>query len=238
MTPVADYRAQFAAGMAVLSERLPDARIFVSGNPNILGLWEALHANPDARAAWDRDNKCQVMLANPTSTAPEDVARRRRVQDRLLDYNAQLAAVCAEYVHCRYEGGFLTETPVDPASASTLDYYHPSVEGQERLAALTFVRTFHFTDTVAPLTTLRSSVGPGFYTVALSATDNAGVSGIEYRLDGGPWTRYAAPLTLPLSARVAYRAVDINGVNEQTRAAVAPAGPRCLWLPFLAAGGN
>ena len=236
MTPVDEYRDQFAAGMAVLSQRLPDARVFVSGNPNILGLWEALHTDPEARAAWERDSKCQAMLANPTSTAPADVARRQRVQQRLLDYNTQLAAVCAEFIHCRYEGGSLTATPVEAASASTLDYYHPSIAGQERLAALTFIHTFDFADPQPPQTTLSSAAGANSYTLTLAATDNVGLAGIEYRLNGGSWMRYTAPLAAPLGANVAYRAVDVNGVNEPTRIiAVPPVGLRTLFLPRLSA---
>lgn len=230
MTPVADYRAQFAAGMAALSERLPDARIYVVSNPNVLGLWETMHDDPAAVAMWADNNKCPVLLTRPTSTDPEDVARRQRVQARALAYNDQLAAVCAEYIHCRYDGGVLTATPVAASSVSVLDYYHPSVAGQEALSAITFARTFQFTDTVAPVTAPSGAAGAEAYELALAATDNAGVAGIEYRLNGGPWTRYAAPLRLPLSARVTYRAVDVNGLNEQQRVASAP-GRRSLFLP-------
>lgn len=229
MTPVVNYRLQFAAGMAALSARLPDARIFVASNPNVLGLWEALHNDPNAQAAWSRDDRCAVMLANPTSMEPEDVARRQRVQQRALDYNVQLVEICAQYIHCRYEGGFLTTTPVEPSSASTLDYYHPSVVGQERLSLQTFQYTFHFTDTVAPVTTLSSVISNTGYQVTLSASDNVGVAGIEYRLNNGNWKRYTSPLTVPFSARLAYRAVDINGVNEPTRFIQR----QTVFLPFI-----
>jgi lysophospholipase L1-like esterase len=239
MTSVAVYREQFAAGMAVLSQRLPDARIFVSGNPNVLGLWEALHAHPQAREAWARNGSCQAMLANPGSTDPRDVARRQRVQQRLLDYNAQLAAVCAEFIHCRYEGGSLTHTPVEPSSVSALDFFHLSIAGQTELAALTFLRTFDFTDTAPPQTTLSSAAGASSYTLTMTATDNVGVAGIEYRLNGGPWTRYAAPLAVPLVATVAYRAVDVNGVNEPIRIVTVPQLIlRTCFMPFLHAAGE
>lgn len=217
MTSVADYREQFAAGMAVLSQRLPDARIFVSGNPNVLGLWEALHTDPQARDAWARNSTCQAMLVNPTSTHPRDNARRQRVQQRLLAYNEQIRAVCATMIHCRYEGGFVTTAPVAPSSVSTLDFFHLSSAGQAELAALTLVRTFDFTDTTPSQTRLQSAASATSSTLTLTATDNVAVAGIEYRLNGEPWRRYTAPLVVPLGATVAYRAVDVNGVNEPTQ---------------------
>jgi hypothetical protein len=44
------------------------------------------------------------MLARPGSTAPEDEARRQRVRQRVIDYNAALAEVCELYVRCRFDG--------------------------------------------------------------------------------------------------------------------------------------
>jgi arabinoxylan arabinofuranohydrolase len=70
----------------------------------------------------------------------------------------------------------------------------------------------------------------------MTATDNVGVAGIEYRLNDAPWTRYTAPLAVPLGTQVAYRAVDVNGVNEPTRIiAVSPVGLRPLFPPHLSA---
>lgn len=234
MTSVTNYHDQLAAGMAALSTRLPDARLYVVSIPNIFGLWDVLHTNSQARAVWSGFNICQSMLLNPTSMDAADVDRRARVRQRTLDYNAQLSAVCAEYIHCRYEGGFVSDQPFTAADVSGLDYFHPSVMGQEALAELTFDHTFHFTDTVAPVSTPTLAAGPTMFTVTLTATDNVGVSGIEYRLDGGPWMRYTAPLEVSLASTVTYRAVDVNGINEQDRIAVAPSNEAfAVYLPLL-----
>ena len=50
-----------------------------------------------ARTTWALFGICQSMLANPTSTAAADVARRDRVRQRVVDFNAQLAQACAAY---------------------------------------------------------------------------------------------------------------------------------------------
>ncbi len=52
-------------------------------------------------------------------------------------------------------------------------------------------------------------------TVTLRAADgdqNAGVAGIEYRLDGGAWQAYTAPFVLPAGVHgIGYRATDVSG---------------------------
>ena len=52
--------------------------------------------------------------------------------------------------------------------------------------------------------------------VTLTATDAAGVSGIEYKVDGGAWQRYTAPLSLTKFQVLTWRAVDVNGNSEAT----------------------
>jgi hypothetical protein len=40
------------------------------------------------------------------------------------------------------------------------------------------------------------------------------VAGIEFRIDGGSYTRYAGPVGLPAGSSLTYRAVDVNGTIE------------------------
>ena len=103
--------------------------------------------------------------------------------------------------------------------ASPVDYYHPSESGQTKLAAGTWTATFDFTDGSAPssVNTVTAASIPNQLNISLSAADNVGVNGIEYKLDSGSWTKYTAsqPLTLTASnVSLTYRAVDINGNNE------------------------
>ena len=47
--------------------------------------------------------------------------------------------------------------------------------------------------------------------VSLEATDNAGVAGIEYRLNLSGFLRYEGPLLLATGSNIRFRAVDVNG---------------------------
>ena len=57
--------------------------------------------------------------------------------------------------------------------------------------------------------------------VSLEATDNAGVAGIEYRLNLSAFQRYAGPLLLATGSNIRFRAVDVNGNTEATQSIAA-----------------
>lgn len=213
MTPVATFRTQFEAAMQTLSSGLPDARIYVVSIPDVYRLWEIYWTSLAARLVWTTAGICQSMLANPASTAPGDVARRARVRQRNIDYNTQLAQVCALYIHCRYDGNAAFATDFVRSDVSSLDYFHPTISGQAKLAAVSWSATFDFADSLAPVSTATVAAG----VASVSATDNAGVAGIEYRLGGAPWTRYAGPVRLAPGSSLTYRAVDVNGNTEAAR---------------------
>ena len=84
------------------------------------------------------------MLANAVVELPWDVARRNRVRQRNIDYNTQLAQVCALYVTCRFDNNAVFNTPFVRSDVTTRDYFHPSVAGQAKLAAVTWAATFDF----------------------------------------------------------------------------------------------
>jgi lysophospholipase L1-like esterase len=219
MTPVATYSAQFQAAMTTLSTGLPDARIYVLSVPNIYNLWFILKDNPSARSTWSLLGICQSMLANPLSKEPADVARRERVRQRVVDYNTQLATICAAYIHCHFDNNTVFNTPFAPGDVSTRDYFHPAIAGQARLADASYGAGFDFRDGVPPVSTATLSVpskGSG-YQVTITARDNVGVAGIEYKINNGPYTRYSSPVTLPAGSSLTYRAVDVNGTIEAAR---------------------
>jgi lysophospholipase L1-like esterase len=214
MTPVATFRAQFETAMQTLSTGLPDARMYVVSIPDVYRLWQVYRDSLSARLVWSAAGICQSMLANAGSTAPADVARRNRVRQRNAEYNFQLAEVCAVFIHCRFDGNLIFNTDFFRSDVSTLDYFHPSVAGQAKLAALSWSATFDFRDGVAAT----SSATVSEATVTLTASDSVGVAGIEYRLAAsGPFVRYAGPLTLAAGTSLTYRAVDVNGNVEATK---------------------
>jgi lysophospholipase L1-like esterase len=138
MTPVSEFRAQFERAMNTVTAGSPSALVYVVSIPDVYRLWLILHENPTARLAWRLTGFCKSMLANPGSTAPADEARRQRVRQREIEYNAVLAEVCAVYVQCRFDGNAVFNYPFRPRHVSTRDYFHPSLEGQRVLAEVSW----------------------------------------------------------------------------------------------------
>jgi lysophospholipase L1-like esterase len=221
MTSVKAFRTQFEAAMAALSAGSPRARIYVVSIPNVYRLWVILKDNPLARATWSTFDICQSLLDDPGSTDTDDVARRRTVRQRTISFNAVLDEVCALYIHCRFDDGVVFDDQFTSDDVSRRDYFHPSIDGQKRLARITWAATFDFTDRVAPSSTATVVAVEGGLSVSLAATDDVGLAGIEYRSNLGPWQRYEASLFLPTGHNIRFRAVDVNGNIEATQSLTA-----------------
>ncbi len=225
MPPVEAFRAQFQAAMEVLSRGLPEARLYIVSIPDVYRLWEVMKEHAPALFLWSLLGHCQTMLANPTSLAAADEARRDRVRQRTRDYNQQLAEVCSHYIHCRYDGGALFSYAFRAEDVSSFDFFHPSEVGQRQMARVSWEAAFDFTDAVAPTSGARMSARPDGVQVELSATDDVWVAGIEYRDTPDTWRRYDAPLVLKPGTALTFRAVDVNGNVEAARTVVAEAPP-------------
>ncbi|HEV7526964.1 MAG TPA: GDSL-type esterase/lipase family protein [Acidimicrobiia bacterium] len=138
MTSVANYQSQFQAALNTIATGLPNARVFVASVPDIKQLWFVGKDNANARNVWSTFGICQSMVANPQSTAPADVDRRDRVQQRVIDYNTALATVCAQFTHCRFDNNLIFDTKFELSDVSSADYFHPSLSGQTELAIGTY----------------------------------------------------------------------------------------------------
>jgi lysophospholipase L1-like esterase len=217
MTPTATLALQLQSALQTLGSVLPNARIFVVSIPNMYHLWQILHTNFSAILTWTIGDICQSLLANPTSTAPADVARRQQVYDRNVADNLALERVCAGFIHCRFDGNAAFNLQFVRSDVSTRDYFHPSVAGQAKAAAATWAATFDFQDQTAPTSNSVAAANAVSGTdVTLSATDNVGVSGIEYTLNGGAYQRYSGTFTVSPGTVITYRGVDVNGNVEAT----------------------
>jgi lysophospholipase L1-like esterase len=236
MTSVESFRTNLTNGLNILSAGLPDARIDVSSIPNIYNLWNVLKGNVAAQLTWTFGRICQSMLANPTSTAQADADRRARVQQRNIAFNDTLRDVCAQYIHCHYDGGAAYAIPFAASDVGTLDFFHPNTNGQAKAAATAWATGPNFADLTAPTTTIardRPAQGVDDWyrddvTVTLSATDaDSEVAGTEYfyKLDGAadaPWTKYIAPITVSAEGQttITARSVDANGNIEASKSDV------------------
>ena len=145
MTSVATFRSQLDAALATVKAGLPNAAVFVSSVPDIKRLWFIGKDSSSARNAWASFNICQSMLANPLSTAQADVDRRNRVQQRVIDFNTQLAQACTAYgANCDFDGNAVFGYQFVLSQVSSWDYFHPNTSGQQVLASVTYPAGFNW----------------------------------------------------------------------------------------------
>ncbi|OKJ23909.1 hypothetical protein AMK21_02870 [Streptomyces sp. CB00316] len=137
MTPVADFRASFEASMRQLRAGAPEAQVYVSSLPDLKRLWSTGRLNESGRKIWSL-GICQSMLADADDLGPAAVARRDAVRDRVVAYNGVLRDVCAKDRHCRYDGGAVFGFRFTGAQLSPWDWFHPSRDGQARLAEIAY----------------------------------------------------------------------------------------------------
>ena len=149
MTSVANFGAQFQAAMTTLTAASPATNVLVVSIPDVYQLWNLFKNNFFARLIWATAGICQSLLANPGSTQAADVQRRAAVRQRNVDYNAQLAAICAQFDRCLFDGNASFNTVFTTGDVSG-DYFHPSVQGQAKLAAISWGAGYTWTATPPP----------------------------------------------------------------------------------------
>ncbi|QGN49383.1 SGNH/GDSL hydrolase family protein [Micromonospora sp. WMMD558] len=145
MTSVTTFRANIDSALNRLKAGLPNAKVFLISVPDIHRLWFVGKGSGSARSAWSLFGICQSMLANPTSTAQADVDRRNRVRQRVIDFNAQLAAACAAYgANCLFDNNAVFGYPFTLSQLSGWDYFHPNTSGQQVLASVSYAAGFRW----------------------------------------------------------------------------------------------
>ncbi len=141
MTPTDRFRQQFSEALNSLATNSPQASVLVMSIPDPTRLLSIVGGDRRAQVVWDAFAVCQTALLRPLSQAPEDIARRERVRQRVADYNTVLAEVCASHPRCRYDGGAVFNAPLSAADISSFDFFHLSAQGQTRLAELAWAAT-------------------------------------------------------------------------------------------------
>ncbi|MFD3513985.1 SGNH/GDSL hydrolase family protein [Streptomyces sp. NPDC058657] len=137
MTPVADFRASFEKSLRTLRAELPKTQVYVASVPDLKRLWSQGRATPAAKQVWAL-GVCPSMLGDADATSGRAAARRDAVRTRVQDYNEVLREVCAKDRWCRYDGGAVFSFAFGGAQLSQWDWFHPSVDGQRRLAELAY----------------------------------------------------------------------------------------------------
>lgn len=133
MTPVSIYRSRVSDALDILEAA--NIKVVVASVPSLMELYETGRDSSRARYMWNRYAICASMLADPTSTSAADVERRAAVERRVQEFNSVLAAECVSRSGCAYDNGAVYGVQTGMADLSSLDYFHPSVNGQNKIAA-------------------------------------------------------------------------------------------------------
>ncbi|MDQ4137961.1 MAG: Ig-like domain-containing protein [Actinomycetota bacterium] len=240
MTPTATFQSRVSSALTILQNA--GIKVVFASVPDLYSLWLAGKDSADAVAHWTSKGLCQSMLANPTSTAQVDVDRRSAVRQRLTEYNAAIKTECALRSVCSYDGGAVFTTSLQLSDLSTLDYFHPNISGQNKIASATWPA---FTaiypgvfgtppDLTAPVVTITApksgSVVAGTVTLRAQATDNVRVTAVRFfagtrllgtaTLSSGTWSLAYWTKNVPNGTyTVVAKAYDAAG-NVGTSAAV------------------
>lgn len=137
MTPVAEFRTEFREALAALHKALPKTQVYVASVPNLLRLWSEGRGNPLGKQIW-KLGICPSMLSDADDLTAGATQRRQRVQDRVEAYNGVLKDVCAHAERCRFDGGAVFDYRFGTRQLSTWDWFHPSKDGQARLAEIAY----------------------------------------------------------------------------------------------------
>ncbi|MEV8564550.1 SGNH/GDSL hydrolase family protein [Streptomyces sp. NPDC051322] len=137
MTPVDEFRTSFETVLKRLFSRLPRTEVYVSSVPDLKRLWSQGRGNPLGKQIW-KLGLCASMLRDADAMDPAAVRRRATVLDRVVAYNKVLKDVCADYRHCRYDGGAVFDYRFTGGQLSHWDWFHPSKDGQRRLAEIAY----------------------------------------------------------------------------------------------------
>ncbi|MGW4561344.1 SGNH/GDSL hydrolase family protein [Streptomyces sp. NPDC004561] len=137
MTSVDGFRADFEEAMRTLRATLPKTQVYVASVPNLKRLWSQGRADPLGKEVW-KLGICPSMLGDADDLSDAAAGRRERVQRRVVAYNKVLKEVCAQDRRCRFDGNAVYDYRFGTDQLSRWDWFHPSKDGQARLAAIAY----------------------------------------------------------------------------------------------------
>ncbi|MET9132313.1 SGNH/GDSL hydrolase family protein [Streptomyces antibioticus] len=137
MTPVAEFRADFQDALRALRREVPKAQVYVASVPNLKRLWAQGRTSVLGKQVW-KLGICPSMLGDADALDTAATERRDTVQRRVEDYNAVLEEVCAKDERCRFDGGAVYDFRFGTDQLSHWDWFHPSTDGQARLAEIAY----------------------------------------------------------------------------------------------------
>ncbi|MBO0984541.1 SGNH/GDSL hydrolase family protein [Rathayibacter sp. SD072] len=140
MTPASTFSASATTAITKIRSTWPAAKIVLASMPNVAGEWAVVRSGFGA-VIWSSGNICRTTrgvsatgakLSTTAASASAAAAKTRTAQ-----YNTALQNACAAAgTLCDYDGGALTATPVTSSLIGKVDYFHPSIAGQAKIASV------------------------------------------------------------------------------------------------------
>ncbi|WP_330283653.1 SGNH/GDSL hydrolase family protein [Streptomyces sp. NBC_00588] len=137
MTSVDSFRADFEDALSTVRQSLPKTQVYVASVPNLKRLWSEGRTNPLGKQVW-KLGICPSMLGDADALDSAATLRRDTVQKRVEAYNKVLKEVCAKDRRCRFDDGAVYDYRFGTDQLSKWDWFHPSVDGQARLAEIAY----------------------------------------------------------------------------------------------------
>lgn len=137
MTSVTTFREEFEDALDTLRGKLPKTQVYVSSVPDLKRLWSQGRGSALGKQIW-KLGICPSMLGDADSLTSAATLRRDRVRDRVEAYNKVLREVCAKDRHCRFDGNAVFHYRFGTDQLSQWDWFHPSTDGQARLAEIAY----------------------------------------------------------------------------------------------------
>lgn len=132
------FEANVRRALDVIRTEDPTTRVLLASVPDLGTLYRIGKANLTIRLRWSLIGICEVMLANPLDTSSAANSRRAAVTNRADEYNRRLLKLANERAAVYYDNGAVHNTPFTAADLSVLDGFHPSLSGQNKIAARTW----------------------------------------------------------------------------------------------------
>jgi hypothetical protein len=125
--------------LRIITTGSPTARILIVSSPwaTVRRFATVIKSNASAVSQFEGTGPCDLYSPSGKPT-PSHWAHLQRIID---GYYAVLAATCARFPRCRYDGGALAHLAVVAGDIAP-DYNHLSVQGQRTVAALEWAHLY------------------------------------------------------------------------------------------------
>lgn len=133
-TKLNEFKTKMISEMTRIIESRPKVKIAMSPIPNLYNLWEVASTDSQCQSRWDFFNICAPLLNSKRT--PEE---RQKFMGRWQDANQALEEIAGQFPdHILFPKDAGT-TVFEMKHISELDCFHPSIAGQDLLAAATWL---------------------------------------------------------------------------------------------------